>query len=120
MVAALAQIEQTGLSLQQIKNVGSGLISYLEEAKRVCSPSPRRQALGSFASRFQATTSSRRLLVRKPFSQSSGLLPSLILGMPPGTFVTLEVVLDRHVPLGMPPGTFVTLGMTLIIQRGNS
>jgi len=68
MVAALAQIEQTGLSLQQIKNVGSGLISYLEEAKRVCSPSPRRQALGSFASRFQATTSSRRLLVRKPFS----------------------------------------------------
>jgi hypothetical protein len=32
MVAALAQIEQTGLSLQQIKNVGSGLISYLEEA----------------------------------------------------------------------------------------
>jgi len=49
-----------------------------------------------------------------------GLLPSLILGMPPGTFVTLEVVLDRHVPLGMPPGTFVTLGMTLIIQRGNS
>ena len=32
MVAALAQIEQTGLSLQQIKNVGSGLTSYLEEA----------------------------------------------------------------------------------------
>jgi hypothetical protein len=32
MVAALAQIEQTGLSLQQIKNVGSGLISYLEDA----------------------------------------------------------------------------------------
>jgi len=32
VVAALAQIEQTGLSLQQIKNVGSGLISYLEDA----------------------------------------------------------------------------------------
>ena len=32
MVAALAQIEQTGLSLQQIKNVGRGLISYLEDA----------------------------------------------------------------------------------------
>jgi predicted transcriptional regulator with HTH domain len=32
MVAALAQIEQTGLSLQQIKNVGSSLISYLEDA----------------------------------------------------------------------------------------
>jgi hypothetical protein len=32
MVAALAQIEQTGLSLQQIKNVGGALISYLEDA----------------------------------------------------------------------------------------
>jgi len=32
MVAALAQIEQTGLSLQQIKNVGGGLLSYLEDA----------------------------------------------------------------------------------------
>jgi hypothetical protein len=36
MVAALAQIEQTGLSLQQIKNVGGGLLSYLEDANRVC------------------------------------------------------------------------------------
>lgn len=32
MVAALAQIEQTGLSVQQIKNVGGGLMSYLEDA----------------------------------------------------------------------------------------
>jgi len=32
MVAALAQIEQTGLSVQQIKNVGGGLTSYLEDA----------------------------------------------------------------------------------------
>jgi predicted transcriptional regulator with HTH domain len=32
MVAALAQIEQTGLSLQQIKNVGGDLLSYLEDA----------------------------------------------------------------------------------------
>jgi predicted transcriptional regulator with HTH domain len=32
MVAAMAQIEQTGLSLQQIKNIGSGLLSYIEDA----------------------------------------------------------------------------------------
>jgi Protein of unknown function VcgC/VcgE (DUF2780) len=32
MVAALAQIEQTGLTLQQIKNIGGGLVSYLEDA----------------------------------------------------------------------------------------
>jgi hypothetical protein len=32
MVAAVAQIEQTGLSLQQIKNVSAGLVSYLEDA----------------------------------------------------------------------------------------
>jgi hypothetical protein len=32
MVAAAAQIEQTGLTLQQIKNIGAGLVSYLEDA----------------------------------------------------------------------------------------
>ena len=32
MVAAVAQIEQTGLSLQQIKNIGGGLLSYMEDA----------------------------------------------------------------------------------------
>src|SRR6476660_5338600 len=32
MVAAVAQIEQTGLSLQQIKNIGGGLLSYIEDA----------------------------------------------------------------------------------------
>jgi predicted transcriptional regulator with HTH domain len=32
MVAAVAQIEQTGLTLQQIKNVGAGLVSYLQDA----------------------------------------------------------------------------------------
>jgi hypothetical protein len=32
MVAAIAQIEQTGLTLQQIKNIGGGLLSYLEDA----------------------------------------------------------------------------------------
>jgi hypothetical protein len=32
MVAAMAQIEQTGLSLQQIKNIGGGLLSYIEDA----------------------------------------------------------------------------------------
>jgi hypothetical protein len=31
MVAAIAQIEQTGLSLQQIKNIGGGLLSYVED-----------------------------------------------------------------------------------------
>src|SRR5215510_7531347 len=31
MVAAVAQIEQTGLTLQQIKNIGGGLVSYLED-----------------------------------------------------------------------------------------
>jgi len=31
MVAALAQIEQTGLSMQQVKNIGSGLLSYIED-----------------------------------------------------------------------------------------
>ena len=32
MVAAVTQIEQTGLTLQQIKNIGAGLVSYLEDA----------------------------------------------------------------------------------------
>jgi hypothetical protein len=31
MVAALAQIEQTGLSMQQVKNIGGGLLSYIED-----------------------------------------------------------------------------------------
>ena len=31
MVAALAQIEQTGLSIQQVKNIGGGLLSYIED-----------------------------------------------------------------------------------------
>jgi hypothetical protein len=31
MVAALAQIEQTGLNMQQVKNVGGGLLSYIED-----------------------------------------------------------------------------------------
>jgi hypothetical protein len=31
MVAAVAQIEQTGLTLQQIKNIGGGFVSYLED-----------------------------------------------------------------------------------------
>jgi len=35
MVAALAQIEQTGLSLQQIKNIGGGLLSYIEDVNPV-------------------------------------------------------------------------------------
>lgn len=32
MVAAVTQIQQTGLTLQQIKNIGAGLVSYLEDA----------------------------------------------------------------------------------------
>jgi hypothetical protein len=32
MVAALAQIEATGLTLDQIKRIGSGLVSYLQDA----------------------------------------------------------------------------------------
>jgi hypothetical protein len=32
MVAAIAQIEQTGLTLQQIKNIGGGLLSYIQDA----------------------------------------------------------------------------------------
>ena len=32
MIAAVAQIEQTGLTLQQIKNIGGGLLSYIEDA----------------------------------------------------------------------------------------
>ncbi len=32
MVAAATQIEQTGLTLQQIKNIGAGLVSYLKDA----------------------------------------------------------------------------------------
>jgi predicted transcriptional regulator with HTH domain len=31
MVAAVAQIEETGLTLQQIKSIGGGLVSYLED-----------------------------------------------------------------------------------------
>lgn len=31
MVAAITQIEQTGLTLQQIKSIGGGLVSYLED-----------------------------------------------------------------------------------------
>ena len=31
MVAALTQIEQTGLSIQQVKNIGGGLLSYIED-----------------------------------------------------------------------------------------
>jgi len=31
MVAAVAQIEETGVTLQQAKNVGSGLLSYLND-----------------------------------------------------------------------------------------
>jgi hypothetical protein len=31
MVAAFNQIEQTGLSMQQVKNIGAGLLSYLED-----------------------------------------------------------------------------------------
>jgi len=34
MVAAVAQIEQTGLTLQQIKNIGGGLVSYLEDTNQ--------------------------------------------------------------------------------------
>ena len=30
MVAAVAQIEQTGLTLEQIKNIGGGLLSYIK------------------------------------------------------------------------------------------
>jgi uncharacterized protein VcgC/VcgE DUF2780 len=32
MVAAIAQIEQTGLSMEQIKNIGGGLLSYIKDA----------------------------------------------------------------------------------------
>jgi predicted transcriptional regulator with HTH domain len=32
MVAAVAQIEETGVTLQQAKNVGGGLLSYLNDA----------------------------------------------------------------------------------------
>ena len=31
MVAAVAQIEQTGLKLEQIKNIGGGLLSYIKD-----------------------------------------------------------------------------------------
>ena len=31
MVAAVAQIEQTGLTLEQIKNIGGGLLSYIKD-----------------------------------------------------------------------------------------
>jgi hypothetical protein len=31
MVAAVAQIEQTGLTLEEIKNVGGGLLSYIKD-----------------------------------------------------------------------------------------
>jgi hypothetical protein len=31
MVAAIAQIQQTGLSMDQIKNVGGGLLSYIKD-----------------------------------------------------------------------------------------
>ena len=32
MVAAMTQIEQTGLSIDQIKNIGGGLLSYIKDA----------------------------------------------------------------------------------------
>jgi len=32
MVAAIAQIEQTGLSMEQIKNIGGGVLSYIKDA----------------------------------------------------------------------------------------
>ena len=32
MVAAMTQIEQTGLSMDQIKNIGGGLLSYIKDA----------------------------------------------------------------------------------------
>ena len=31
MVAAVAQIEQTGLTLEEIKNIGGGLLSYIKD-----------------------------------------------------------------------------------------
>ena len=31
MVAAVAQIEHTGLTLEQIKNIGGGLLSYIKD-----------------------------------------------------------------------------------------
>ena len=37
MVAAVTQIEQTGLTLEQIKNIGDGLLSYIKDVD----PAPR-------------------------------------------------------------------------------
>ena len=72
MVAAVAQIEQTGLTLEQIKNIGGGLLSYIKDVDpalakeigdtfRVCantSPNGRKRAMARIRkglSRLQPT-----------------------------------------------------------------